>query len=228
MRSSTYQDAGMVCASSSGVLIVVGGDDVVQGWAVHSMFLDWQARENHSRHRLMKRVDALPRVVFPFVPHAPACPPAMKRSSLRRPRRGLQPSANPSARSGSRSGAVLCGRDAEPALDCGSRRRRAKLHRHLAGRAGDHLSSAGAVRDGAFVALSRRRRHVCLEQARVRRLQRIHHRLGLLDEQSVVLSRPFCTLPPATLSTLAAASGKALQGSPAFFIMFSLSDWRWR
>ena len=88
----------------------------------------------------------------------------------------------------SRPGDVLRCRHAEPAVDCRGRQRRPQLAGHLGHRSADHLFSAGALRHGAVVALSAGRRHVCLEQARLRRLRGIHHWVDVLEQQPAVFS----------------------------------------
>ena len=59
-------------------------------------------------------------------------------------------------------------------------------HRHLDDRRARHLHSAGAVRHGAVVTFSAGRRHVRVEQGRLRRLRRLPHRMDLLDQQPAI------------------------------------------
>ena len=97
---------------------------------------------------------------------------------------------SPAPRDGlSGSGAVLHRHRHQPALDRHGRNRRRQRRRHLADRLVRVLSSASAFRDGTFLALPAGRRHVRLDQARLRRISRLHDRLDVLGQQSPLLSR---------------------------------------
>jgi hypothetical protein len=109
-----------------------------------------------------------------------------RQSSSHRTRRFPATQAGPGL---PRSGDVLRGGYAEPALDCGGGQRGAGHGGDLVDRPGDHLHPAGIVRARTVFALSPGRRHVCLEQARLRRLRRLSDRVDLLDQQAALFPR---------------------------------------
>ncbi len=88
-----------------------------------------------------------------------------------------------------RSGPLLFGHRVQPALDRDCRRRRAERAGHLGHRGARVFRAAGVLDAGAVVAISGRRRHLRLEQARVRAVRGVHHRLDLLGIEPAVFSR---------------------------------------
>ena len=96
----------------------------------------------------------------------------------------------------------------QPALDRDGRRGRTERARHLGDRGARPVRAARVHRARAVVALSRRRRHLRLEQARVRPVRRVHHRLDVLGIEPAVLSRACCTSRPPTRCSSAGRRGR--------------------
>ena len=78
----------------------------------------------------------------------------------------------------------------QPALDRDGGRGRAERAGHLGDRGARFVRAAGVHGAGAVVAISRGRRHLRLEQARVRAVRGVHDRMDVLGIEPAVSSRP--------------------------------------